>query len=445
MRRHPSIGRSRAGVFNVLEPLLDGGRRSARLAADGAVGGVATAIRPGRSLAPFPGQNCHRFAARNQGIYTKWVALHFAVRDRSMPPTEKLPRSLSQRMDPRLSISRRSNRPLIGLFGCTILNGALVAGIATAQDAVVSALPASLQNGNTPRSAASVAQRFAPGVLTTIEPQVDRADALSLHDVVEIRAQKDLDWTPASLAKSRTLYGMAAQASFPQDVWCLELSFKPLRMIRADVRRADGTVRNELVWYMVYRVRNTGVAVAANIASDGSFTTTEQAIPSIRFIPQFVLSSHDQNRDGAPSRKAYLDRVLPSAIEQITEREFRGGKLLSSVEMATQSLKLEKGRNEEGLWGVATWVGVDAEIDFFSVNVGGLTNAYTWDDPPGAYKAGAGPGAGRTFKRKVLQLNFWRPGDRYDQDEREIRFGAAPGKGALYDGNDGVTHRWVFR
>jgi hypothetical protein len=49
------------------------------------------------------------------------------------------------------------------------------------------------------------------------------------------------------------------------------------------------------------------------------------------------------------------------------------------------------------------------------------------------------------FERKTLQLNFWRPGDEYLQDEREIRFGVARGKGDLYDVSEGVAYRWVYR
>ena len=40
------------------------------------------------------------------------------------------------------------------------------------------------------------------------------------------------------------------------------------------------------------------------------------------------------------------------------------------------------------MWGVATWEYVDPRMDFFSIYVKGLTNAYRFADPPGAYKAG---------------------------------------------------------
>jgi hypothetical protein len=84
-------------------------------------------------------------------------------------------------------------------------------------------------------------------------------------------------------------------------------------------------------------------------------------------------------------------------------------------------------------------------MDFFSIYVGGLTNAYQWEDVPGAYKAGDLPGTGRRFARKMLRLNFWRPGDENLIDEREIRYGAPIGKSNLYDATDGVAYAWVYR
>jgi hypothetical protein len=106
---------------------------------------------------------------------------------------------------------------------------------------------------------------------------------------------------------------------------------------------------------------------------------------------------------------------------------------------------VEAGRTARGAWGVAMWEDVDPELDFFSVYVSGVTNAYKWTDPPGAYKAGDGLGKGRKFARKQLQLNFWRPGDAVNPTEREIRYGVAPGEGAIYEAGEGVAYQWVYR
>jgi hypothetical protein len=274
---------------------------------------------------------------------------------------------------------------------------------------------------------------------------VDRADAVSVHDMVEIRANAALKWQPFSTTPSRTLFEMAAGAPFVLDVWCLELAFKPLRMIEVDVPQPSGRMQRKLVWYLVYRVRNTGAGLTAEVKPDGSFVTAEEGTEPIRFLPQFVLASQDRNAAGQPLGKAYLDRVIPAAMEPIRLREFSSGRLLNSVEVAKEELRVEAGRTQRGVWGVAMWEDVDPELDFISIYVGGLTNAYRWEDPERAFKLGDAPGKGRLFARKKLQLNFWRPGDAIEQDEREVRYGAAPGKADIYGVGEGVAYQWVYR
>ena len=95
---------------------------------------------------------------------------------------------------------------------------------------------------------------------------------------------------------------------------------------------------------------------------------------------------------------------------------------------AERPIPVSSQRAGRGVWGVATWTDVDPRIDFFSVFVGGLTNAYRWEDTPGAYRPGDFPGKGREFVRKMLQLNFWRPGDELLQSEREFRYGVPLGQ-----------------
>ncbi|MBX3431879.1 MAG: hypothetical protein KF847_00900 [Pirellulales bacterium] len=286
---------------------------------------------------------------------------------------------------------------------------------------------------------------FAPGVLTVIPPDVDRGDAIKRHDVVELRADESLEWDPFSTTVTRTLYEMAKDAPFTQNAWCLELAMKPLRMIEVEVPQPDGQISKQLVWYLVYRIRNTGAGLAGSVNSQGEFQTSAEGSDPVRFLPEFVLVSQDRTKTGDRVRKAYLDRVVPAAIPAIARREMRGGKLLNSAEIAQLELPIETGRQQQGAWGVATWVDVDPEIDFFSIFVGGLSNGYDWKDPAGAFKAGDPPGTGRTFTRKTLQLNFWRPGDEFGENEREIRFGVPPQQGALYGVGEGVAYRWVYR
>ena len=138
------------------------------------------------------------------------------------------------------------------------------------------------------------------------------------------------------------------------------------------------------------------------IEGDGGVFTAEMGKGGpVRFVPSFVLESHDLTADGQPIEKAYLDRVIPAAMAAIRARETRGQSLLNSAEMAEQDLPPSDGRTDNRVWGVATWTDVDPRIDFFSVYVGGLTNAYRW----------ARPGRGLQARRPARQRPRVHPQD----------------------------------
>lgn len=301
------------------------------------------------------------------------------------------------------------------------------------------------QQASAQDAAPAAESQFAVGVVTTIEPEISPEDTIGLHDVIELRADKSLMRKPNHETESRTLYEMAGDVRYRRDIWCLELSFKPLRMMYVDVPQASGKMQRKLIWYMVYRVRNSGAALGPQEQPDGSFVTAEVAPEQRRFVPQFILTSRDRTAQGKPIRKAYLDRVIPAAVPQIEKREFSGKKLLNTVEISESMLAVDSGRAVGGLWGVAVWEDVDPSIDFLSVYVNGLTNAYRWKDNPEDFRAGDPVGKGRQFFRKMLQLNFWRPGDTLAENEREIRFGVAPGYAEYYGTGEGVAYRWVYR
>jgi hypothetical protein len=293
--------------------------------------------------------------------------------------------------------------------------------------------------------ASSEPRPFAPGVLTTIAPDFSPDETVSTHDVVEIRENPNVQWKPELLTESRTLYGMSGDVKFRRDVWCLEFSFKPLRMIKVDVPLASGKVENRMIWYMVYAVKNTGRTMVPVEGKDGVFTAaTGQGAP-VRFIPSFVLESQDREATGGRVNKAYLDRVIPAAYDAIRAREAHDHSLLNSAQMATQLIPVSDERADRSVWGYVTWEQIDPRIDFFSIYVGGLTNAYQWVDPAGAHDPNDPPAHDRKFVRKTLQLNFWRPGDEFSQDESAIRYGVARGKADLYGVPEGVAYRWVYR
>jgi hypothetical protein len=288
-------------------------------------------------------------------------------------------------------------------------------------------------------------RQFAPGVVTTIPPDLLPEETVSTHDLVEVRSNPNLQWSPEFLAESRTLYGMSAGVRFRRDVWCLEFSFKPLRMIYVDVPQPTGKMQRKLIWYLVYRVKNTGATLQPVEQPDGTVTAKPGQGGPVQFVPQFVLESQDRSDAGQPLFKAYLDRIIPVADEAIRQRETPDRELLNSAQISERPIPVSDARADRSVWGVATWEDVDPRVDFFSVYVGGLTNAYRWEDPAGAYRPGDPPGKGRQFSRKTLQLNFWRPGDEFGEHESEIRFGVPTSKAYLYGVSEGVAYRWVYR
>lgn len=303
----------------------------------------------------------------------------------------------------------------------TVVLGGWTATCTTAQDRV--AATASL-----PAPGDGPFRELAPGVEITIPPDRREEETFSTHDIVEIlQGIPGLDWKPEFSPQTQTLRAMATQTVFRRDVWCLEFTFKPVRMMWIDVPQPDGHMERKLIWYMVYHVRNTGNHLSPAKLDDDTHTV-ESIDREMRFFPTFVLESHEYH-------KAYLDRIIPVAGEAIQQKEDPNRTLYNSVTVGSRKIPVSHGLVDRSVWGVAVWEDVDPRIDYFSVTVSGLTNAYQWEDPQGAFQPGDPPTTGRKLKQKVLVLNFWRPGDQFREDKREIQFGI-PGQ---------VDYRWEYR
>ncbi|WP_146119180.1 hypothetical protein [Blastopirellula marina] len=282
-------------------------------------------------------------------------------------------------------------------------------------------------------------RKFAEGVLTTIPMKFEAQDTFSpaeqYKDIVE--GIPNLKWTPNYLSKTRTLEAMASKVIYRRDVWALEFSFKPVRMIEVGVPQPSGKLQKKLIWYMVYKVTNHGEPLRRVPVKD-KFDNVRyevrkiEGLPSapIRFFPRFVLEAQDTK-----VKKEYLDRIIPAAMDVIAKRETGGTKLYNSVEISRFDIPVSTEDEDNSIWGVVMWEDIDPETDFFSIYIDGLTNAFRWSDKDEPVKADANPLDYRQYQQKTLKLNFWRPGDKIEQNEREIRFGA-PGK---------LDYEWIFR
>lgn len=304
---------------------------------------------------------------------------------------------------------------------------------------------------------------LSPGVLTTIPPKPEEEEMFSGPRPIEPVAIPGLEITPKLAPKTNTVFERAKIATLRRTIWNLEFSFKPMRLIDVDMPQPTGVMQRKLVWYMVFRVRNLGghfePRAVEEIFQDKikhitwtKSTTNEVEFfgaktTSLRFFPHFVLESREV-------KKSYLSRVIPAAHGPIRRREFPGDSktvLHDVVSITGAAIPVSTATEDHSVWGVVTWEEVDPKIDYFSVYVQGLTNAYRYQDP--ANFAPSTPGSGRTYTTKTLQLNFWRPGDAVEAEEEEFRYGVRivsdPNEQKqifdLYNITERLDHLWVYR
>ncbi len=274
------------------------------------------------------------------------------------------------------------------------------------------------------KTAAAQPKPIAPGVLKVIQPRIDARDSYSLP--LPLEGLESEQYSPNYAPVLETLHGQTKHVIFYRDVWQYEFGFLGLRHARLNLRGADGNFRDETVWYMVYRIRDTGNNISyEEVREDQRFEHVKQELKrnrddyeiTTKFIPQFYLNGWVRpggTQQQPYQRVSYRDQIDPEALRQIRQIEDRNRYLLDKVEMMKAKVPRVKSAADDGIWGVAIWRNVDPRIDYVSVNVSGLTNAYRIES--------AADGS-RTTKYRNLQLNFWRPGDRVRQWEDKIGFG----------------------
>ena len=267
-------------------------------------------------------------------------------------------------------------------------------------------------------------RRLAPGVLTVIPADRSGDDALLRADIPEITAGLgDLAWEPKQSPIGATLVEQGRNRDFPRDIWALEFAFKPPRQIDVDVPARDFRMQRKRVWYLLYRVKNSGARRIVMADGDAWRFRSETVQQPVRFLPHFVLESVEglSKQEGALAFRAYLDRVVPGAVAAIREREDTRLDLHDSARMSERDLAPGEER-----WGVAVWEDVDPRIDFFSIYARGLTNAIRWQPRADAtFAADSVPVTGEEHVLESLRLDFWRPGDDATSLDDEMSVGHA--------------------
>jgi hypothetical protein len=318
---------------------------------------------------------------------------------------------------------------------------------------------------------------FAPGGIITIPPSIDYESVTNRIDITELLAM--LPEPDEALQNDDRFHPevWATEIRHSRDIWCLQFSCKPVRIIDVDFPNAEGNYDKKKVWYLVYSVKNLGpagddvkkinsslgTAVPAGeerplpVPSDttlenvprsapmefrqqpGVFVPQPGNIEPIRFMPQFVLASRlvlkseavtDSEADETEWKTeteavAYIDNVLPLALQKIKIRERMEAMPETSVSIRNKTIA-----PGQELWGVAMWTDVDPRINEFSIFVSGLTNAYQWLNKDTEDEDGAEPnnrGSGRIIKPRFLKINWWRVGDQHSLNESQIHFGSKDG------------------
>ncbi len=185
------------------------------------------------------------------------------------------------------------------------------------------------------------------------------------------------------------LYDKSGNFRPDSKVWVLHFRFKDPRLITVDV---PGRGR-KVCWYLWYQVVNR---------------TGEPHT----FIPEFELVTLDK------TNPPFRDQVLPKAQEAIRQVEDPSDylKIKNSVSIFADPIPVTKADGPvRAVTGVAVWDDVDPDSNRYSIFVGGLSNGIVETDPPPGEK-------GTVVRRKTLQLDFKRVGDRFYQDSREIQF-----------------------
>ena len=269
-------------------------------------------------------------------------------------------------------------------------------------------------------------KKLAPGVLKQIPIDLNPRDMFSIQR--PLPGLKANPFTPKSIPKQQTLYGQSRRVMLLRDnVWQYEFAFTGLRQAKLKMPLADGRLVNRNVWYLVYRIRDTGktmtfeqVKLKPEFDHIKNELRRDQTVEADlkKFLPRFTLEGWVASDQFNRSRKdryrkvAYRDEIAPAILAQIRRREDRNQRLLDGHQMSEAKIPVANNNSDPGLWGVAIWTGVDPRIDYVSVYVKGLTNAYRlgsdFDDPT---------------RIKTLQLNFWRPGDLVQEDDDEVDFG----------------------
>jgi hypothetical protein len=201
------------------------------------------------------------------------------------------------------------------------------------------------------------------------------------------------------------------ELSAQPDLWVMEVYFKPMRLIIVDLTDPKtGEKRPEYVWYITYRAVNR--PLASLVRGNPAVNELDQPVIPPRFIPEFTLKTV-----GTDEPKIYRDEVIPEAIAAINLRERGNFKSTVNIVGDVPPAAAPGSPDQKFLYGVATWRNIDPEARRYDVFFTGFSN--------GMRKITSDDGTVSLQTRTIL-TKYWRPGDRFDMREPEIRLDGTP-------------------
>jgi hypothetical protein len=266
-------------------------------------------------------------------------------------------------------------------------------------------------------------------------------------------------------------FASGAERQAQPNLWVFEIQYKTLRMVKIPItNKKTGVKKNEILYYLVYKIINRAIEQKPNDPEKTPINQFDKSPVPETFVPEITFASNDNG-----VRRVIADSIIPEAHKYIEGRERR--KLLNTVEIVRkipQAVPTDQ-KDPPALHGVAIFKGVNDDTDFFTLYFAGFSNGYklvkgpysydqltvlvendslqvgdqVWDgnvksDWVGAVDVGdlfnvnneppadadkqyfhtvtpARSDKNTQVWRKSVVQKYWRPGDRFDQDEREIR------------------------
>ncbi len=232
-------------------------------------------------------------------------------------------------------------------------------------------------------------------------------------------------FSPLSFAQAQISkgfeYGINADATNAElvrqgELWVMQVQYKAPRMVWSEVLDpVTNTLKREQIWYLAWR----SIVRPVSGRQDNDTLPVNQRDPlpgPSLFIPQFTLVTYDDPKTEIPNQ-LITDSIIPNAVQQIQKTETRDGDgitykdSVSVIQPVPEPTPVEADQ-QNWIYGVATWKGVDPETDFFKILFHGFSNAYEV----------RGEGETAQVWRKIFVQKGERPGDRFDPNQREFTF-----------------------